>query len=192
VHRVGDRYYPEFTAEMVFRRDRFGRGGDQTAFNDEGYPGVRFTTPSENFANQHSPTDTFANASAPYTAKVVRLNAATAAALAMAPRVPVTRGPPVELRNRPGVTRGTGYDAVLRWGVAKDDDNVAGFAVVMRSTTVADWEKEFWVGNERTYTMKDTPIDQYVFGVKAVDKKGHESPVSAYALPPALRGATGD
>ncbi len=192
VHHVGEKYYPDFTAEMVFRRDRFGRGGDQTAFNDEGYPGVRFTTPSENFANQHSPTDTFANASAPYTAKVVRVNAATAAALALAPRVPVTRGPAVELRNRPGITRGTGYDAVLRWGVAKPDENIAGFVVVMRSTTAADWEKEFWVGNDRTYTLKDTPIDQYVFGVKAVDKKGHESPVSAYVLPPALRGATGD
>jgi hypothetical protein len=178
---------------MVFRRDRFGRGGDQTAFNQEGYPGIRFTTPAENFANQHSPTDTYENASAAYTAKVVRVNAASAAALAMAPRPPLTRGPAVELRNRPGVTRGTGYDAVLRWGVeGKDADDIAGFVVVMRSTTAVDWEKEFWVGKERTYTLKDTPIDQYIFGVKAVDGKGHVSPASAYALPPALRGATGD
>src|SRR5258708_1027576 len=46
VHRAAERYYPELTAEMIFRRDRFGRGGDQTPFNDEGYPGVRFTTPA--------------------------------------------------------------------------------------------------------------------------------------------------
>ncbi len=56
-------YYPDMTVDIIFRHDRFGRGGDHTAFNQEGYPGVRFTTPSENFANQHSATDTFANAS---------------------------------------------------------------------------------------------------------------------------------
>jgi hypothetical protein len=193
VNGIAKQYYPDFTAEMVFRRDRFGRGGDQTAFNQEGFPGVRFTTPAENFANQHSPTDTFANASPSYTAKVVRVNAAAAAALALAPRPPITRAPAVELRNRPGVTRGTGYDAVLRWSInAKDADSIAGFVVVMRSTTAPDWEKQFWVGKDHTFTLKDTPIDQYVFGVKAVDAQGHQSPASPYTLPPALRGATGD
>ena len=78
---------------MVFRHDRFGRGGDHTAFNQQGFPGVRFTTPSENFTNQHSATDTFAHTSPSYTAKVVRINAATAAALALAPRSPVTIRP---------------------------------------------------------------------------------------------------
>jgi hypothetical protein len=193
VNSIAKQYCPEFPAEMVFRRDRFGRGGDQTAFNQEGFPGVRLTTPAENFANQHSPTDTFANASPGYTARVVRVNVAAAAALAMAPRPPITRAPAVELRNRPGVTRGTGYDAVLRWSAsAKDVDSISGFVVVMRSTTAPDWEKQFWVGKDHTFTLKDTPIDQYVFGVKAVDAQGHQSPASAYTLPPALRGATAD
>ena len=192
VRMAGERYFPEVKVDMIFRRDRFGRGGDQTAFNAEGYPGVRFTTCNENFAQQHSPLDTFANASVPYTTRVVRINAAAAAALASAPRPPITRAPAVELRNRPGVTRGTGYDAVLRWGAGKLDPDLAGFVVIMRSTTAPDWEKEFWAGNVREFTLKDTPIDQSVFGVKSVDKAGHESPVSAYLLPPPLRGATGD
>jgi hypothetical protein len=192
VRLMGERYFPEMKVEMIFRRDRFGRGGDQTAFNESGYPGVRFTTCNEDFANQHSPTDTFENASAPYVTRVVRINAAAAAALALAPRPPVTHAPAVELRNRPGITRGTGYDAVLRWGESHAGPDVAGFVVVSRSTTAPDWEQEYWAGNVREHTLKDTPIDQLVLGVKAVDKAGHESPVSPYLLPPPLRGATAD
>jgi len=194
VRSVGSRYYPEFTVEMIFRHDRFGRGGDQTAFNQEGYPGLRFTTPNENFADQHTATDTFANASVRYTAKVVRLNAAAAAALALAPRAPLTRAPTnapgttatsrSSATNQPGLSRGSGYDAVLRWEQPQPEPGLAGFIVVARSTTAPDWEREIWVGNVRQFTLKNTPIDQLVFGVKAVDREGHESPVSAYATLP--------
>jgi hypothetical protein len=54
----------------------------------------------------------------------------------------------------------------------------------MRSTTAPDWEREIWVGQVREFTLKNTPIDQLVFGVKAVDRDGHESAVSAYVIPP--------
>ena len=192
VHLMGGRYFPEMRVEMIFRRDRFGRAGDHTPFNEAGYPGVRLTTPNENFANQHSPTDTFENASPAYATRVVRINAAAAAALALAPPPPITHAPAVELRHRPGLSRGAGYDAVLRWSWPKDAAEPAGFVAVMRSTVAPDWEREFWAGNVREYTLKDTAIDQLVFGVKAVDSDGHESPVSAYLLPPPLRGATSD
>jgi Peptidase family M28 len=190
VHSIGARYYPEFVVDMIFRYDRFGRGGDHSAFNDEGYAGVRFTTPSENFANQHSSTDSFANASPGYAAKVIRVNAAAAAEMALAPRPPVTTAPAARAaagtdaaaRGRaPGLSRGTsGYDAVLRWDQPDPEPDLAGFMVVVRSTTAPDWEREIWAGNVREFTLKNTPIDQLVFGVKAVDREGHESPVSAY------------
>jgi Peptidase family M28 len=194
VHSIAARYYPEMTVDMIFRRDRFGRGGDQTAFNEEGYAGVRFTTPNENFADQHSATDTFTNASVRYTAKVVRINAAAAAALALAPKPPVTVSAVAASdsaaasgegrRARPGLTRGvSGYDAVLRWDQPEPESDPAGFIVVVRSTTAPDWEREIWAGNVREFTLKNTPIDQLVFGVKAVDRDGHESPVAAYVLP---------
>ena len=192
VRQTAVRYFPEMNVDLIFRRDRFGRAGDHTPFNEVGYAAVRFTTPNENFANQHSPTDTFENASADYAARVVRVNAAAAAALALAPRPPVTHAPAVELRHRPGLSRGAGYDAVLRWSQPQGGPEPAGFVVVMRSTTAPDWEKQLWAGNVREYSLKDTPIDQFIFGVKAVDKAGHESPVSAYLLPPPLRGATSD
>lgn len=223
VKRIGERYFPEMTVDMIFRYDRFGRGGDHTAFNEEGYAAVRMTTPSEHFANQHTATDTFANTSPAYTAKVTRINIAAAAAMALAPRSPIVSRPapaaaagagdasasataPAEssaapaapaategapaARPRPtgpGLTRGGGYDAVLRWDHPDAEPDLAGFMVVVRSTTSPDWEREIWAGNVREFTLKNTSIDQLVFGVKSVDREGHESPVSAYVLAPRTR-----
>ncbi|HLF83228.1 MAG TPA: M20/M25/M40 family metallo-hydrolase [Blastocatellia bacterium] len=217
VKRIGERYFPEMTVDLIFRYDRFGRGGDHTAFNQEGFAGVRLTTPNENFANQHSPTDTFANTSPTYAAKVTRINAAAAAAMALAPRSPIVSRPrpaaaattgtaatapaarvtnpataaPTEPDDAaaprrqpagPGISRGGGYDAVLRWDHPDAEPDLAGFIVVVRSTTSPDWEREIWAGNVSEFTLKNTSIDQLVFGVKAVDKEGHESPVSAYVM----------
>lgn len=220
VKRIGERYYPEMTVDLIFRYDRFGRGGDHTAFNQEGFAGVRITTPNENFANQHTPTDTFANTSPSYAAKVTRINAAAAAEMAMAPRSPVVsrqaqaattgasgsspasqapsagaaaqtgQGQAAGQRRGqggPGLSRGGGYDAVLRWEHSDPEPDLAGFVVVVRSTTSPDWEREIWAGNVKEFTLKNTSIDQLVFGVKAVDKEGHESPVSAYVLAPRAR-----
>jgi hypothetical protein len=189
VHSAAARYCPDMAAEMIFRHDRFGRGGDHTPFNQEGYAAVRFTTPNENFSQQHSSLDTFTNASPSYATRVVRINAAAAALLALAPAPPVTSyaaGTPagsLSLPNRPGLSRGAGYDAVLRWSEPGEGPDLAGFVVVVRSTTAPDWEKEIWAGNVHHFTLKDTPIDQIVLGVKAVDLEGRESPVSAYVNP---------
>jgi hypothetical protein len=189
VRATAARYCPDMAADMVFRQDRFGRGGDHISFNQQGYPGVRFTTPNENFAQQHSSLDTFANASPTYAARVVRVNAAAAALMALAPELPVTSFAPgpsaskLAPSNRPGLSRGAGYDAVLRWSEPEEGPDLAGFVVVVRSTTAPDWEKEIWAGHVHQFTLKDTPIDQFVLGVKAVDLQGHESPVSAYVNP---------
>jgi hypothetical protein len=217
---IGKTYYPDFAADMVFRYDRFARGGDHTAFNQEGYTAIRITTPAENFANQHTATDTLANMSPEYATKVMRLNAATAASLALAPKPPVTMATPAArpaatqgraaastasgpatapgtgtggrgaAANRVGLSRGTGYDAVMRWEYPNPPADLAGFAVVLRSTLSPEWQKEVWAGDVRTFTLKDCPIDQLVIGIKAIDKDGHESPASAYINPP--RSTAGD
>ncbi|HEY3861076.1 MAG TPA: M20/M25/M40 family metallo-hydrolase [Verrucomicrobiae bacterium] len=178
VHAAAAQYCPGMNAEMVFRYDRFGRGGDHIPFNQAGYAGVRFTTPNENYSHQHSASDTFANASPPYATRVARVNAAAASLMALAPAPPVTTA-----NGRPGLSRGAGYDAALKWTEPDDGSEVAGYMIVIRSTTAPDWEKEIWAGPVREYTLRDTPIDQIVLGVKAVDAKGHESPVSAYVNP---------
>jgi hypothetical protein len=189
VRATAARYCPDMAVDMIFRYDRFGRGGDHISFNQQGYAGVRFTTPNENFSQQHTSLDTFANASPAYATRVVRVNAAAAALMARAPEPPVTSFAPgsaaagLTPANRPGLSRGAGYDAVLRWTEPEEGPELAGFVVVVRSTTAPDWEKEIWAGNVHQFTLKDTPIDQIVLGVKALDVQGHESPVSAYVNP---------
>jgi hypothetical protein len=82
------------------------------------------------------------------------------------------------------LTRGeSGYDAVLEWEPSTAAD-LAGYAVVMRSTTSASWEKEIWVGKVTRYRIPDLSIDDIVLGVRAVDKDGNASLVSAYVEPP--------
>ena len=184
-----ERYFPGMIAEPVFREDRFSRGGDHSPLLREGFAAVRITTPSENFANQHSKTDTFANASASYTTRVARVNAATAASLAWAPRVPVIVRT-VETGPRKGLTmpllrRGaSGYDAELSWKNDQPEADLLGYVVVVRSTLAPFWEREVYVGNVAKFTFKDLSIDTHVFGVKAIDKEGNESLVAAYGLAP--------
>ncbi|HLI86356.1 MAG TPA: M20/M25/M40 family metallo-hydrolase [Bryobacteraceae bacterium] len=184
---IGERYVPSMRVEMVFHRDRFSRGGDHTQFAVQGFAAIRITSSRENYANQHSATDTFEHTSVPYAARVTRMNGAVLASLALAPTAPVTNytiktGEQKGTR-RPMLSRGeSGYDAVLRWLKSPEPD-VAGYAVVMRSTTAPDWEREIWVGNVTSYTIPDLSIDDIVIGVKAVDQDGNQSLVSVYQEP---------
>jgi len=188
VKQVCERYVPSMRVDLVFRQDRLGRGGDHSPFNQEGYAAIRFTTPEENYANQHSVTDTVANMSIPYTARVVRVNAAALASLALAPKKPLVeeqimrQGKPVMVMM---LTRGkTRYDAQLRWKNENPEPDLAGYAIVVRPTTSPFWEQEIFVGNVTEYLMKDVSIDDRIFGVKAIDKNGNASLVSVYVPRP--------
>jgi Peptidase family M28 len=189
VKDMAERYFPSMVVDPVFREDRFSRGGDHSPFLREGFAAVRFTTPVENFANQHTATDTFQNASATYATRVARVNAAAAASLAWGPKVPVIVRT-VETGPRKGLTtpllrRGeSGYDAELSWKNDAPEADLLGYAVVVRSTLAPFWERELFVGNVTKYTFKDLSIDTHIFGVKAVDREGNESLVAAYGLAP--------
>jgi hypothetical protein len=185
--QVAERFVPSMQVQLVFRQDRFLRGGDHTPFLNQGFGAVRLTTASENYKNQHSTSDTFAETSVPYTTRVVRMNAAVLANLALAPVPPVLNWTYASGPNKGGhtplLTRGTsGYDAVLHW-LPNTEPDIAGYAVLLRSTTSPVWEKETWVGNVTSYTMPDVSIDDVVIGVKAVDKDGNQSIVSPYMEP---------
>ena len=184
---LAERYVPSMNVEMVFHGDRFNRGGDHTSFSTQGYAAVRLTTPNENYENQHTSTDTFANTSVPYTARVARINAAALASLALAPPPPVVNYtyPSGDRKGdrAPMLSRGkSGYDAALRWLPSPAPD-LAGYTVVIRATTAPDWQREMWVGNVTSYTIPDLSIDDVVIGVKAVDRDGNQSLVSAYLEP---------
>jgi hypothetical protein len=185
---IGERYVPWMTVDPVFRADRFGRGGDHTAFNMEGIPAVRISTPVENFANQHSATDTFAGTSPKYIAQVTRVNGAVAASLAWAPKSPLV-SEEVERNGRkvPNLmlTRGKDrYDALLKWKQENPEADLAGYVILTRRTTSPYWEHEMFVGNVTEFSMPNVSIDELVFGVKAIDKEGNESLTSPYVQGP--------
>ena len=183
---AAERYQPGFEINLVFRHDRFGRGGDHSPFAALGFAAIRVTTPMENFSNQHTATDTFANTAPKYTALVTKANAAGIAELASAPHAPqIKTPPPTEGRAFASpLTRGSGYDAVMSWQNDSPETDLAGYAVVMRKTTSPTWEREIFVGNVNRFTLENVNIDEVVLGVKAVDKDGNESLVTAFTTPP--------
>jgi hypothetical protein len=186
--RIGERYLPSMKVNTVYVQDRLGRGGDHTPFQWEGYGAVRFSTPNENYAHEHTATDLFEYMSVPYTARIARINAAAASSLALAPRAPVVvaEAKTGVLKGRlvPQLSRGKSrYDAQLKWKDPVPPANLKGYAVVMRSTTATDWEQEIFVGNVNEYLLKDVSVDDVRFGVKAIDNDGNESLVAAYVYP---------
>ncbi len=189
IRDMGWRYQPSLGVDLVFRADRFFRGGDHTPLNQAGFAAIRLTTPSENYKNEHTVTDTFANTSPEYAARVARLNAASAASLALAPLAPsvdriVEKGEH-KGETAPRISRGkSGYDAHLAWKKDQPEPDLAGYIVVMRSTLAPFWEHEVFVGNVQEYTLENVSIDDVVFGVKAVDKDGNESLVAPYVFRP--------
>ena len=191
VQWAGARYLPSLKVNVQYAQDRLGRGGDQTPFQQEGFSAVRISTPNEILANQHHEGDTLENMSVPYTTRVARLNAAAAAALALAPPTPdiwtaspAGGGMAPERPRLPMISRGKGYDAVLRWHAASQDTNLKGYAIVTKATTAPFWEQEIFVGKVTEFTLEGVSIDDTKFGVKAIGNDGTESLVAAYVYPP--------
>jgi hypothetical protein len=188
IKETSERYLPSMKVWMIYRRDRYGRGGDHQPFLERGYAAVRFTEPNENYQHQHQNVriengiqygdlpqfDDFN-----YIADVARVNAAALAALASAPARPKTVTFPTSLSN----------DTPIKWDANKEPD-IAGYEIVWRDTTAAVWTNSLAVGNVQTYTMKGMSKDNYFFGVRAVDKDGNRSPVT-YPKPLPRRPATG-
>ena len=176
IKEVGERYVPAMKVWMIYRRDRYGRGGDHQPFLERGYAAVRFTEPNEDYHHQHQNVrvengiqygDLPQYVDFDYIANVARVNATALAALASAPARPK------------GVTMpgGLAYDTQLNWEANKEPD-IAGFEIVWRDTTEATWTHSQAVGNVTTFTMKGMSKDNAFFGVRAVDKQGNRSPVT--------------
>ena len=181
-HSTAIKMVPAFHPVMIFRRDRFGRGGDHESFSNEGFPAVRFTEWLENFNHQHQTRkvengieyfDDIKFDDFDYIANVARLNSATLATLASAPGLPQK----VAVLNPPYDTRTT-----LRWEKPAGFPAGATFEVVYRDTTQPDWTDVIAVGDVTTIAI---PIskDNVIFGVRSVDAAGHRS-AAVYPVPP--------
>jgi len=177
VQRWGGRYVPSHRVRPMARPDRFGRGGDHSAYNQLGFTAVGFRESRENFTRQHDVRDTFEGISLPYLAQNARVNAAAAATLALAPPPPGVTSD----RGQPLITRApSGYDANLRWNASP---GAAAYRIFWREAWGPDWEHELLVGDVTNVVLPNMQIDDYIFGVAAVDTQGHESFVTAYVAP---------
>jgi hypothetical protein len=180
VQRQATLYVPSHRVGLVARHDRFGRGGDHTAFNQHGVAAVRISEAAENYTRQHSPLDLPEGVDFAYLTKNARVNAAALAGMALAPP------PPVVVEERQGRIQPllgrqpSGYDARLRW---KPSPGAVGYRIFRRDSWTLDWQHEQSVGNVTEVVLKDVSIDDYVFGVAALSADGHESVVSAYVNP---------
>jgi hypothetical protein len=193
IKEISDGFVPQMKVMLVYRRDRYGRGGDHIPFLERGYPAVRFTEVNEEFRHQHQNVrvengvqfgDLPEFVDFAYVANVARVNAASLAALALAPARPK------------GVTimaARLSNDTELRWDANREPD-IAGYEVVWRDTTSAVWSNSKPVGNVTSFTMKGMSKDNYFFGVRAIDKAGNRSAVTypkpqARQQPPATSSA---
>jgi hypothetical protein len=178
VQRWGGRYVPSHRVRLMARPDRFGRGGDHSAYNQLGFTAVGFRESRENFNRQHDVRDTFEGISPAYLAQNARVNAAAAATLALAPPPPNV----LSDRNQPLITRApSGYDANLKWNASP---GAVAYRIFWREAWGPDWQQDMLVGNVTSVVLPNMQIDDYVFGVAAVDAQGHESSVTAYVTPP--------
>lgn len=191
IQDVGNVYSPKFRVQVIYRRDRYGRGGDHIPFLERGFAAVRFSEPNEDYAHQHQNVgtrdgkfygDTIEYVDFGYIANVTRVNAAALASLALAPAKP---------KNVGIVTGRLTNDTDLKWDASADAD-LAGYEIVWRATDSPVWTNSQSVGTVTNFTMKEMSKDNYFFGVRAVDRNGNRSPVvfprpAAQPRPPAAR-----
>jgi hypothetical protein len=178
IDRMADLYVPNLDVMMVYRLDRFGRGGHHRPFNDLGYPAVRVMETNENYHRQHQDLrteggiaygDVIEGVDFDYVAKLTALNAVSLAGMASAPP------PPANVSIEGAVTA----DTTLKWTrpPAAQAPNLAGYKIYWRLTTEPQWTHSVYVGDVTQHTLKHVVIDNYFFGVSAVGKDGSESPV---------------
>jgi acetylornithine deacetylase/succinyl-diaminopimelate desuccinylase-like protein len=182
---------PAFHPVLIFRRDRFLRGGDHTSFNQEGFASVRFTEWTENFNHQHQDVrtengiqygDLLQYVDFNYVANVTRLNAATLATLASAPGIP---------QNVHILTTALDNNSALTWEAPAGAPVSTTYEVVWRPTDQPIWTMSASAGSALTLKLAVSK-DNVVFGVRSVDPAGHRStavlptPVRAARTPSAL------
>jgi hypothetical protein len=172
IKEVAERYVEQLDVKLIYRRDRYLRGGDHTPFSQQGFAAVRITEMNEDFNRQHQDIRTengFKYGDLPeyvdynYLQKVARMNLSVMSNLALSVQEP---------ENVTVVTSGLTNKTLLKWEAPKGR-TPAGYYVVMRETTSPFWEKKFFF-KENTATLNYSK-DNYFFGVQAVDENGHES-----------------
>ena len=172
IHKSVKTYMPEMNPMMIYRLDRFGRGGHHRPFNDLGFAGIRIMEAHENYTQQHQDIreengikygDTFEHVNFPYVKKLTAVNAISLAGLAWAPESPKE----VEIG---GIVEAS---VKLKWTKV---DGAKGYKIYWRDTTSPTWDNSRYV-ESTSFTLDGIVIDNFFFGVAAVGENGHESVV---------------
>ncbi|MDX1526379.1 MAG: M28 family metallopeptidase [Pseudidiomarina maritima] len=173
IDQIADRYIPNLDTMVVYRLDRFGRGGHHRPFNDLGFPGVRIMETNENYNRQHQDLrtengikfgDTLDGVDFDYAAKLTALNAVSLASMAWAP------APPANVNIAGAVQPSTS----LSWDKVP---GAAGYKIYWRYTDQPQWQFSRYVGDVDQFTLDNVVIDNYFFGVASISADGYESPV---------------
>lgn len=175
VYKTTKKYMPEMNPLMIYRLDRFGRGGHHRPFNDAGYAGIRIMEAHENYVMQHQDIrtengiaygDVIEGVDFEYAEKLTAVNAINLAALAWAP-------PAVGELSIGGIVAPS---ARFRWEKV-DDESVLGYKIYWRDTTSPYWQYSRFVGDVNAFTLEGIVIDNFFFGLATVGKNGMESEV---------------
>ena len=173
VYKTTKTYMPEMNPMMVYRLDRFGRGGHHRPFNDQGFAGVRIMEAHENYTQQHQDIrtedgidygDTFEHVNFSYCKKLTAVNAIVLASIASAPPGPQNVG-------IGGIVEAS---ARLKWDTV---EGAKGYKIYWRKTTSSTWDHSRFVSGVTEFTLDGIVVDNFFFGVSAVGPKGYESPV---------------
>ncbi|RIV68358.1 M28 family metallopeptidase [Flagellimonas aequoris] len=173
VYTTTKTYMPEMNPMMIYRLDRFGRGGHHRPFNDAGFAGIRIMEAHENYTQQHQDIrvedgiaygDKLEHVNFGYAKKLTAVNAINLASIAWAPPAPTT----VEIG---GIVE---PNAKLRWSKV---EGAVGYKIYWRDTTSPTWDNARYVGDVTEFVLEGIVLDNFFFGVAAVGKDGHESPV---------------
>ncbi|WP_018984686.1 M28 family metallopeptidase [Salinimonas chungwhensis] len=175
---LADRFIPNLDTMVIYRLDRYGRGGHHRPFNDLGYPGIRIMETNENYERQHQDLrtengieygDTLEGVNFDYAAKLTALNAVSLASMSWAP------APPAHVEIKGAVKPST----TLSWKASAPEQNphLAGYKIYWRYTDAPQWQYSKFVGDVTEATLENVVIDNYFFGVASVSKDGYESPV---------------
>ena len=173
VHKNVNTYMPEMNPMMVYRLDRFGRGGHHRPFNDAGFAGIRIMEAHENYTQQHQDIrtenginygDTFEHVNFHYAKKLTAVNAINLASIASAPP------PPKDLAIG-GIVKPS---VKFKWDKV---DGAVGYKIYWRDTTSPTWDHSRYVGDVSQFTLEGIVIDNFFFGVASVGKDGYESMV---------------
>jgi hypothetical protein len=176
IKETGENGATAMGVRLMYRRDRFGRGGDQISFLQRGWPAVRFTEPNENFDHQHQDVrvedgkqigDLVEFVDFDYLARVTRVIGSSLAALERSPRAPTNVRIPTALS----------YDTDVSWTASPESD-VTGYEVVWRDSTEPLWTHSRRFGNVTSATIEKLNKDDVQVGVRAIDADGNRSPVA--------------